>query len=194
MGIDPVTHTRRLDLLDLPSIISSSSNLLSQLDFSNFLGIQNLANPDLLNLVSTLLSSKNENLEYLLQNLEGNQIHNAQMGNQIPPFQPHPAHDFPPYTNWQFHSNSHENSFSSNFNQSFVSQLPENATFQSLSNNDNQNLGFDSVISTPLSSPTQLNSTTTFRNGNSTTEDEKETYSSSMLKFEHFELDISDFM
>ncbi|XP_031249264.1 transcription factor MYB102-like [Pistacia vera] len=68
----------------------------------------------------------------------------------------------------------------------------EGSSFQSL-NNGNQNFSFDSVMSTPLSSPTPLNSSSTYIN--SSPEDERESYCSSLLKFEIPEsLDISDFL
>lgn len=47
-----------------------------------------------------------------------------------------------------------------------------------------QNFNFDSVLSTPMSSPTPLNSSSNFVNSSSTsTEDDRETYCS-MFKFE----------
>ncbi|KAI3439821.1 uncharacterized protein J3R85_004216 [Psidium guajava] len=58
---------------------------------------------------------------------------------------------------------------------------------------DDQNLGFDSIISTPLSSSTPLNSSSTFMK--SSPEEERDSYCSNFLKFELPEsLDISDFM
>ncbi|GMP54340.1 hypothetical protein CsSME_00019542 [Camellia sinensis var. sinensis] len=45
MGIDPVTHSTRLDLLDMSSILSSA-----QFNLSNFLPLQTLVNPELLRL------------------------------------------------------------------------------------------------------------------------------------------------
>ncbi|GAV85814.1 Myb_DNA-binding domain-containing protein [Cephalotus follicularis] len=95
--------------------------------------------------------------------------------------------------------NSQGNLIPSSMAENFPSQpnhmftgLPESSSLQSL-NNGNQNFGFDSVMSTPLSSPTHLNSSSTYIN--SSTEDERESYCSSLLKFEIPEsLDINDFM
>ncbi|KAL2483219.1 MYB protein [Forsythia ovata] len=73
--------------------------------------------------------------------------------------------------------------------------LTENTSFQSLNggSNNSHNFSFDSVLSTPLSSPTPLNSSSTYINGN--TEDERESYCSNLLKFEIPEsLDFDDFM
>lgn len=104
--------------------------------------------------------------------------------------------------------NSQENLIPSTLTESYLTQPPsqayggsnpsvpvpsESSSFQSLNNNGNQNFNFDSVISTPLSSPTPLNSSSTYINGS--TEDERESYCSSLLKFEIPEsLDINDFM
>ncbi|OMP07278.1 hypothetical protein COLO4_07477 [Corchorus olitorius] len=72
--------------------------------------------------------------------------------------------------------------------------LSETSNFQSLDGSSLQNLGFDSVRSTPISSPTPLNSSSTFINGSSSTDDERESFSS-LLKFEIPEsLDINDFI
>ena len=58
-----------------------------------------------------------------------------------------------------------------------------------------ENFAFDSVISMPMSSPTPLNSSSSFINSSST-EDERDSYCSNMLKFEIPEslLDFDDFM
>ncbi|CAI0431080.1 unnamed protein product [Linum tenue] len=63
MGIDPVTHSPRLDLLDLSAILgySSSSSAFSssqqQPNFSRLLGVQSLINPEILRLANSILSS-----------------------------------------------------------------------------------------------------------------------------------------
>ncbi|XP_057537348.1 transcription factor MYB41-like [Amaranthus tricolor] len=80
MGIDPVTHTRRLDFLDLPSILNNQSSLLqnsndNQLNLLKLIGLQSLVNPNLLGLAS-LLSNNAQNQNILLQNLQTNQFLN----------------------------------------------------------------------------------------------------------------------
>ncbi|KAL2483274.1 MYB protein [Forsythia ovata] len=74
--------------------------------------------------------------------------------------------------------------------------LSENQSFQSLnsgSNSSSRNFSFDSVLSTPVSSPTLPNLSSSFINGN--TEDERGSYCTSLLKFEIPEgLDFDDFM
>ncbi|KAJ6416497.1 hypothetical protein OIU84_002370 [Salix udensis] len=57
----------------------------------------------------------------------------------------------------------------------------ETSTF--ISSNSNQTFGFASVLSTPSSSPAPLNSNSTYINSIST-EDERDSYCSNILKFE----------
>ncbi|XWS63355.1 hypothetical protein CRYUN_Cryun06bG0088900 [Craigia yunnanensis] len=72
-----------------------------------------------------------------------------------------------------------------------VPLVSENSNFHSL--DGSQNFSFDSVRSTPISSPTPLNSSYTFINSSST-DDERESFSS-LLKFEiPKSLDINDFI
>lgn len=81
MGIDPVTHSPRLDLLDFSSIFSSS-----QMNIQRLLGMQPLVNPELLKLASSLFSShKRQDLNnFCAQNGDQeNQLCNAQFQNQI---------------------------------------------------------------------------------------------------------------
>lgn len=93
MGIDPVTHARRLDFLDLSSILASSSLCNpSLLNLSSLLGTQALFNPELLRLASTLLSLNNNKQDQNInpelfnsQNLQEGQLGSNQVQNQIPP-------------------------------------------------------------------------------------------------------------
>lgn len=228
MGIDPVTHSPRLDLLDLSSI-------LSQMNIQRLLDMQPLVNPELLKLASSLISSHQcQDLNLCAQNSQYNQLCEPQIQNQIPhhvqfqdsvqQVQPSPCVSLPltqsqlvepnenPYlTNLtdlscqqhsllsEWHGNngtaltegnipqlSSYNCYSSDHNQNLMDPpLSENSTFHS-NNNSNQNISFASVISTPSSSPTTLcSNSTTYINGSSSTEDERESYgSSNMLKFE----------
>ncbi|XP_052178618.1 transcription factor MYB41-like [Diospyros lotus] len=224
MGIDPVTHSPRLDLLDLSSILSSA-----QLNLSNLLGLQALVNPELLRLASTLLAAHQENPEMLLQKLQENQLLNTQIQNQTPMINPNNFQtalfdqtnliqemgtgqvltDPTGLSCQNFQETFQENASCSGLNGSFVN-LPnygcnmsdqittdpsDNSAFQSMNNSskNSQNFNFDSVMSTPMSSPTRLNSSPTFINGS--TEDEKESYCSDMLKFQIPEgLDFDNFM
>ncbi|GFZ05597.1 myb domain protein 41 [Actinidia rufa] len=218
MGIDPVTHSPRLDLLDLSTILHSA-----QLNLSNLLSLQTLANPELLRVVTTLLASNHENPQNLSQKLQENQIFNTQLQNQNPMTQPNfPMEEIPLNT-------SSGVPHTSNFNQTQLAQgvdmghfpinstdlncqnFQENVAPSSLNGNfgilpnfgqnmfdqmkTSENFAFDSVISTPMSSPTPLTSSSTFINSSST-EDERESYCSNMLKFEIPEsfLDFDAFM
>ncbi|KAJ8628446.1 hypothetical protein MRB53_021753 [Persea americana] len=84
MGIDPVTHSPRLDLLDLSSILGSSIYNPTQLHLSRLLGIDPVVNSELLRLASNILSSQCNNLNLLPQNLQENdQFSNPQIQNQF---------------------------------------------------------------------------------------------------------------
>ncbi|XP_041006758.1 transcription factor MYB102-like [Juglans microcarpa x Juglans regia] len=229
MGIDPVTHAPRLDLLDLSSILSSSVCNPTILNVSNLLaGSQPLVNPEMLKLAAAILSLKQENLIPLARNLQENQIFNSLMQNQVQPLQPN-QYQTPVLQEGLFSSemsnqlvqannleglcskvatfgNCSVNSIPSDLNEDFVCHpnhgncssnptvpdIQENSDFKSLYNS-NQNFSFESVLSTPISSPTPMNSSSTFIN--SSTEDEKESYCSNLFKFEIPEgLDFDEFM
>ncbi|XP_028124086.1 transcription factor MYB102-like [Camellia sinensis] len=86
MGIDPVTHSPRLDFLDISSILGSSFyNNSSQMNLSRFLGVQTpLLNPELLRIATSLLTSHRENPNLILQNVQENQLCYPQVQNQMP--------------------------------------------------------------------------------------------------------------
>ncbi|PKI52942.1 hypothetical protein CRG98_026648 [Punica granatum] len=218
-GIDPVTHAPRLDLLDLSSILSSSLSCTNLLNLSNLLSTQALLNPDMLRLASTILSLRNENPDLLQQNFQENNLCNSSQPQQnhfetpVPPCTTTSNAPCPPLLNQTQPMQSDIEDFLSNFvnpqrndfttpmlSENFVSQPSynpaataplENMNFQL--NNGDQNLRVDSIISTPLSSSTPLNSSSAFVN--SSPEDEKESYCSSYFKFDIPDsLDISDFI
>ncbi|XWS09917.1 hypothetical protein CRYUN_Cryun39dG0031000 [Craigia yunnanensis] len=91
MGIDPVTHTPRLDLLELSSLLSSSLYNSSQLNRTGLLGIGSMFNPpNFLNLATAILSSQNKNLEISTtpENIQQNQqTGNFQFQNQYESYQ-----------------------------------------------------------------------------------------------------------
>ncbi|XVF66908.1 hypothetical protein PTKIN_Ptkin10aG0077300 [Pterospermum kingtungense] len=206
-GIDPVTHAPRLDFLDLSSILGSTLCNQSLLNVSNLLGTQALLNPQLLRLANTFLSLKQENPQVLLQYLQQNQLSNSQE-NLLPSFQPSqlqapidnastcPASTVP-CTSMLCQTElmqANGEGFSSNMtNLSYptVSLPLENSNFQSL--DGRPSFSFDSIRSTPITSPAPLNSSSTLINSCST-DDERESFSS-LFKFEIPEsLDINDFM
>lgn len=249
MGIDPVTHSPRLDLLDISSILSSSFYNPSQMNnVSRLFGVQPFVNPELLRLATSIMSSqRDQNPNLLLQNLQENQLCQNQTP-QLVQFQSNQLHapiqeNINPITcttmstpcvpfDGEAHpqlEDSNVDQFPSNFNNfssSYcqltewqTSEMPSNftdedyvplpsynyygsnqtimdpsetLTFQC--NNNNQNFSFASVLSTPSSSPTPLNSNSTYINSSST-EDERESYCSNMLKFEIPDLmDVNEFM
>ena len=249
MGIDPVTHSPRLDLLDISSILSSSLYNPSQMNnISRMFGVQPFVNPELLRLASSIMSSqRDQNPNLLLQSLQENQLCQNQIpqlvqvqSNQLqapiqeninpttcttmsspcvpfhseaqPQFEDSNVDQFPSNFNNFSSSNCQltewqTNGMPSNFTDEDYVPLPnynyygsdqtimdpsETSTFQS--NNSNQNFSFASVLSTPSSSPTPLNSNSTYINSSST-EDERESYCSNMLKFEIQDLlDVNEFM
>lgn len=206
MGIDPVTHSPRLDLLDLSSLINSA-----QLNLSNFLGLQTLVNPDVVRLAS-FLASNQENPELVLQKLQENQLYNTQLQNSAPIIQSNqfqtPNQEIPSSMNGnidQFSENLTNlggQIFQENLGPSILNESPVTPPNYGYCGSDqiktnvsseNSNFCFDSLMSTPLSSSTPLNSSSTFIN--SSTEDERESYCSKLFKFEIPEsLDFDDFM
>ncbi|KAK4397967.1 Transcription factor [Sesamum angolense] len=226
MGIDPVTHAPRLDLLDLSSLLSSP-----QLNLSNLVRLQTLLNPEALRLALSLLPSQNENPDILLQQkLQENQLLNSQLQGQAPVIQPN---QFENIINQQTPSNLTTSSFQNqpqslqgdlghysidstnsstcqifhnNFtrtaaatttssDQSLPTDLPrfcygisdqmrtdssDNSSFQSFNSsssiNNSQNFSFDSLLSTPLSSPPPFI--------NCSTEDERESFCSNLMRIE----------
>ncbi|KAJ1395857.1 SANT/Myb domain [Sesbania bispinosa] len=202
MGIDPVTHAPRLDLLDMSSILRSALGNPSILNLQGLLGAQALVNPELLKLAATatLLSLKNENTNLVSQNLQQINAGNCQLQSQVAP---------PEFTS-QFQTqpqSNNNNGLSGNMVNMSCSSSPENLISQQYQQGDllenaelvhclndvNQNMGYESVLSTPLSTPTRLNSSSTYVN--SSTEEERDTFCSDLFKFEIPEsLDISDFL
>ncbi|KAI3465680.1 hypothetical protein Pfo_022343 [Paulownia fortunei] len=214
MGIDPVTHAPRLDLLDLSSLLNSP-----QLNLSNLLQLQTLLNPEALRLALHLLSANNENPNILLQKLQENQfLDSYELQNQAPVFQPN---QFENVISQQIPSNLTTSSFpnqtqsiqgnmghfsmdsTNSSGQIFQDYLTTTTTAASeslpttlssffygvsdqMKADLSENSSFDSVLSTPLSSPAPLNSASTFINGS--TEEERESFCSNLqtpCDFEH---------
>ncbi|KAE8736396.1 Transcription factor MYB39 [Hibiscus syriacus] len=200
-GIDPVTHAPRLDFLDLSSILSSTLCNQSLVNVSSLLGAQALLNPQLLLLANTLLSLKEENPEIILQHLQQNQqICNNSQENLAPPptlqsnhFQVQPmqttGEGFFCCPNSQETLGSQPNYIQCS-SDSEVPLVSENSNTRSV-NGCSQNFTLDSLRSTPISSPTPLNSSSTC---SSSVDDERESFSS-LLKFEIPDgFDFSEFM
>ncbi|PPD68696.1 hypothetical protein GOBAR_DD34423 [Gossypium barbadense] len=195
MGIDPVTHAPRLDLLELSSFLSSSL-YNSSLNPAGFVG--SMFNPSFLSLATAFLSSnQTKNLE--INNLAGDiqQIQN--------PYEPYQGNQVPVITQV---SQADLNQFSANPGLPNLWQIDNNVsdskgflptTMQNINGYNHgfylgdQNLQqvctfsekipnlvpFGSLLSTPSSSSTPLN------NGSSTEDIERDSYcSSNMLIFD----------
>ncbi|GMJ14652.1 MYB-like 102, A. THALIANA MYB 4 [Hibiscus trionum] len=177
MGIDPVTHRPRLDLLDLSSILSSSLYNQSQ--------IQN----------------QNQNQSFLLQNVDEYQP--LMQSTEVPTCSIPSSNETQlvnPNVDQKFQSNIsglsdyQGNAMPSNLTEDYVPQ-PSNCNYYGSGHQTVMDPSFGSVLSTPSSSPTQLNPSSTYINGCSNTEDETESYGSNILKFEIPDiLDVNDFM
>ncbi|XVF78035.1 hypothetical protein PTKIN_Ptkin14bG0095900 [Pterospermum kingtungense] len=217
MGIDPVTHSPRLDLLELSSLLSSSLYNSSQLNpTTGPLGVGSMFNPNFLNLASAVLSSRNKNLEITTtpENIQQNQGQNPiQACTQLlqanlnhfstnPTTQSCQNSTLP--ISWLEHGTDYitvsntkglfpmQNYGHQDNNQSFINSLADQNLLQACfyGNNTIPSLStFGSLLSTPSSSSTPLNSSSNTyvnKNGSSiTTEDvERDSYCSSMLMFD----------
>ncbi|XP_057537946.1 transcription factor MYB102-like [Amaranthus tricolor] len=100
MGIDPVTHSPRLDLLDLSSILGNSSfynnpissSQPSQMNMSRILGLQPYLNPELLKIATSLISNQpqNSNSNALIHDFQGNDYNPVLQTTQLQTPIPHP--------------------------------------------------------------------------------------------------------
>lgn len=207
MGIDPVTHTPRMDLLDISSVLNST-----QLNLSHFLGVQPVVDPEILRLATSLLSSQRQNnQEFIQQNqLQHQHQHQIQSQFQVPSLS---IQETTACTT----SNTPTGLFLDEAQlmqanvQQFQSSTPTSFSYQTSPepNEWQYNIGyyepsmvelspdfsFPSTISTPSSSPiTPLNSSSTLVN--SSIEDDRDTYCSDMLNFQipHMILNVNDIM
>ncbi|KAL4563147.1 hypothetical protein LXL04_027181 [Taraxacum kok-saghyz] len=221
MGIDPVTHNPRLDLLDISSILSSS---IYNQSHTNLFGIQQPAvNPELLRLAASLLSSqRNQSPNFIQENQFGNiphqvqdQSHLLQLQNQdhqsliqeIPscvPYSGESSQLLEPNVDQLPSSFSHFNPDTCALND-WQSNLDNFIAIDNCGNYQQRVNDFDfsshlSNLSTRSSSPAlNSNSNSTYINGSSsTTEDEREiSYCSNnnLFKYEYQEiLDSNAFM
>ncbi|KAL3519630.1 hypothetical protein ACH5RR_017779 [Cinchona calisaya] len=248
MGIDPITHTPRLDLLDFSTILNSAnfynpSSSHDQINISRLLGVQPLINPELLRLATSLFSSQKKNQDFSLQNdVQENLFYNTNptcnnlsstcttlsttpscvtfpsdqeqlMQPNVDQFSTENISDFISSQSCELNDWQNNGILPPNFSedyyvpeqnyyghQSIFDSTPSDHTTSTFDQSNN-NFSFQSVLSTPSSSPTPLhsNSTTTYINNSSstcTTEDERESYCSNIMKFEipsDF-LDVNQFM
>ncbi|XP_056175656.1 transcription factor MYB74-like [Syzygium oleosum] len=207
MGIDPVTHSPRLDLLDLSSILSSSLYSSSQMSFSRLVGVQPYVNPEFLTLATSLLSSQHQRHNYLpqaQQDINQSQCQALPENYQMQtPVQEVPACT-PVSTHCVSFSDEATRLLQSNLEQQFPSNFAGSSSQSSqvidwkdngLSSNFTDDYALiphnyedlyvldpaisnSSAISTPSSSPAPMNSNSTGINGCGT---EDESYSSNMM-------------
>uniref|UniRef100_A0A9I9CEV7 Transcription factor MYB39 n=3 Tax=Cucumis melo TaxID=3656 RepID=A0A9I9CEV7_CUCME len=209
MGIDPVTHSPRLDLLDLSSILRSTLYNSSQMNLSSLLGVQPLVNPELLKLAASLMSSERKSPSFSPQNSSHTttatiQFSNPQLQMQVPMQEivQFPSQVVEPNITSELNDDQWGNGQLNNFDLaagSFeycgldqqqqagavgVDNSYETPTFSFHNGNSNgNNFSLGSVLSSPCSSsPTQMNSNSTYFT--SPTEDERESYCSQILNFE----------
>ncbi|KAL3647156.1 hypothetical protein CASFOL_008124 [Castilleja foliolosa] len=215
MGIDPVTHAPRLDLLDLSSILNSP-----QLNLSNLLGLamslvssHNNENQMLLNShfqgqvpivqpnqfeniinqqnLTTTSSFDNNNQSQLVQLGDMGHSHVGSTNSNGHIFQDNLMPNI--NTNDQIVPIENFPSFSNCDQKQMGAELSDNSSFQSFNTSSSQNLGFDSVLSThELSSATaQMSSGSGFINGST----DDESFCSNLLRFEIPEgLSFEEFM
>ncbi|XP_020577620.1 transcription factor MYB34-like [Phalaenopsis equestris] len=220
MGIDPVTHFPRLDLLDLSSLLNPMLCNPGQLDLSRLLtSIDPLVNSELLRLASNLLQSQSQNtnlvpaqeqqapnLSTSQQDLASSYIQNLVQSNSQ-------NVDFDSSAQFKWQSTNRANNVC-NLGDNFIpvdnngSYNVDNMGQYMVPNfvrdqNDQTAFNFqipydvnhDSVLSTPSSSQT-LNNSNCSTYLNSSTDHDQESYSSANLfNFEIPDLlDVSDFM
>ncbi|CAN1844011.1 Transcription factor MYB102 [Linum perenne] len=191
-GIDPVTHAPRLDVLDFSALLGSAlSHVTPAASFLSLLAgqAQQVFNPELLRLAAALGSLKQESNQFLMNQ----QTTSSQMIQQ----QQADVAGFQELNNSVGEVGSHsqqDNLVSVPEEFGFWNTIPELAencqSFQSNGGGFNYYGNVSNVDSSVMSSPAQLTpSSSAFVNGggslsNSTTEDERESYCSSLLKFE----------
>ncbi|KAK8954099.1 Transcription factor MYB39 [Platanthera zijinensis] len=201
MGIDPVTHAPRLDLLDLSSLLSPVLYNSGQLDLSRILGIEPLLNSELLRFATNLLQVQEQRAA---NNLSRSQLPELSSSNFHHPI---PAElgfvngadilnlggigSFIPADHQQ-----HDN-YNGNLDQQFVA-MPNFSPEEFGCLEFPSDLTQDSVVSTPVSIPaTNFNNSGSNYLNSCSTEDEKDSLCSS-TDFFNFQipdlLDVSDFM
>lgn len=206
MGIDPVTHSPRLDLLDLSSILTNPSLFINNNNTGNG-GIPSCQDIDYIS--RTLGLNPTDQLLRFASNLLAS--NNSQMNDLNSAFFVNNQSQFiqPNMPNMQSATTSYANiDQSMPYDQQYVSAEDSSAYVQNnngldynmdvnmnMNMNMNMNASAASVMSTPISSSAtdQLNSSSV--HFNSSTEDERDSYCSELFNFQIPSLlDVSDFM
>ncbi|XP_025680348.2 transcription factor MYB102 [Arachis hypogaea] len=196
MGIDPVTHSPRLDLLDLSSLFGSSISHINN-------NMQHHLNPELLKLATSLFSPNNNNNNSL--DNSHNQIISSDVSLSFPQANflesnnnvdsAYPSnllhHDLMNTSDYWDADNNNNIGIASTSSPCYVTdQLPTSYYYNNNSNNYYSHHA--SLVDPPMSETSTFHSnnssSNTYVNGNnSSTEDERESYVStnnSVLRFE----------
>ncbi|KAJ4843004.1 hypothetical protein Tsubulata_005378 [Turnera subulata] len=201
MGIDPLTHKPRLDLLQLYSILSSSLCNPSQLSISNLPGIGPsgpIMNQEVLNMAMPALSTQGNNTQNLSQQtIQENQLGCPQVPSQ---FQNLLQSQIQGITDLESGHFGNETEFiqanfgplnydgAANFGcrESFQCSWQAEQTVANRSSFDNMtSSNFSSVLCPPPScSTTPLHSSSTTNYLNGSTEDERDSYCTNFLMFD----------
>ncbi|CAN1810860.1 Transcription factor MYB102 [Linum perenne] len=210
MGIDPVTHSPRLDLLDLSAILGCSS---SQPNFSRLLG---LVNPEILLLATSLAQVENQTQtgSFYQPNMPQYQPLVNSVGTE---FQDMAActtstmattttiTDVPRVGLSEVGPSGWQSNYADGYDQlnnyyygssTLDDQQTDNNAIVDPSSTENC-FWFPAAAASGFSTPSPLNSNSTLNNVNgSSTEDERDSYCSDVLRFEmpHSILDVSNFM
>ncbi|KAK8967874.1 Transcription factor MYB39 [Platanthera guangdongensis] len=195
MGIDPVTHAPRLDLLDLSSLLSPVLYNSGQLDLSRILGIEPLFNSELLRFATNLLQVQEQRAANNLSRIQQPELSSSNFHQQIPA-------ELGFVNGADIHNLGGIESFipADNYNGNMDQQ------FMAIPNFSPEEFGClefpsdltqDSVVSTPVSIPaTNFNNSGSNYLNSCSTEDEKDGLCST--DFFNFQipdlLDVSDFM
>ncbi|CAA7046958.1 unnamed protein product [Microthlaspi erraticum] len=204
MGIDPVTHSPRLDLLDISSILSSSLNNSSHHHHHQHMNMsrllmgdghhhQPLLNPEILKLAASLFSTsqhQNQNQDHSGNTINQTEINQYQTGYNMLGNQELQAcfpimDQYAEFQDLMPMKTVVQDSFPSKHDDDYSNSNSVLEAFYS---------DFASVLTTPSSSPTPLNSSSTTYINSSTcsTEDEKESYCSTEIP--DYSFDVNGFL
>lgn len=185
MGIDPVTHSPRLDLLDLSSILTSALCNSPQLNGSNFLDAQPLSNIDILSMSSLFPQVENQ-FHFLQPNNLQSENEGIQTSNSIGPMQAILEQFYQTTSTLSCESSGqnlwHEKGGESSnmrgyygYDQSISNPIWESKMIQSNEDETVENCCFSTVLASPTTTSARLNSSSTVHvNGGN--EDDRDSY------------------
>lgn len=183
MGIDPVTHSPRLDLLDLSSILNTPPYSQTS-HLSSLFGVQTLVDPDILRLATSIMSPQLESSNCLPQDFQPDRYGQQLIQDQLQAPVQEVATRMPLSNEAsQFMDNSSEEyhgPFAGYSNEWY--SVPEQNLNETL--NPAQEMSFASVLSAATSSSsTPGNSNSQCINAVGGIEDERESYCSNLWNY-----------